>query len=48
MDVVFSNNIPGASEIDTIIFSGIKTCQVQPISLVTFWGKIALGVLKIR
>jgi hypothetical protein len=46
MDVVFSNNIPGVSEIDTIILSGNKTCHVQPISLVTFWGKIALKRFK--
>jgi hypothetical protein len=34
--------IPGVSEMGTIILSGNKTRQEEPISLVTFWGKIAL------
>jgi hypothetical protein len=39
-------NILGVSEIGTIILSGNKTCQPQPISLVTFWEKIALKRFK--
>jgi hypothetical protein len=34
--------IPGVSEMGTIILSGNNIRQAQPISLVTFWGKIAL------
>jgi hypothetical protein len=34
--------MPGVSKIGTRISSGNKTRQAQPISLVTFWRKIAL------
>jgi hypothetical protein len=35
----YTRNIPGVSEIGTIILSGNKTREAQPISLVTFWEK---------